>query len=140
MKLWTTRRIAAALKASESTIVRTIKSQGIEVQTINRSKKVRHSVLVEWLGFDPSTDRVWTVAEITQETGLTIAMVKRSLRSGKLASIKVCSKLRRVRHSELKRWLGYDPLLEAALVQPSQRASTMLMKREMPKQGWLFER
>jgi predicted DNA-binding transcriptional regulator AlpA len=60
--------------------------------------------------------RLWTLAEVIELTGYSLSTIKRAIRAGELHSIK--PRQRRVVHSELVRWLGYDPLRELALSPP----------------------
>jgi hypothetical protein len=110
MKLWTMPKLGRALKVHPMTVQRAVLSSGIETVTVNRSKKVRHDVLVRWLGFDPQEDPLWTLPEIARECGLSLLGVRRTVSAGRLRSVKVCARLRRVRHSDLVEWLGADPL------------------------------
>lgn len=123
MKLWTTQRIAAALKVADVTVKRALRREGVEVHVINRSIKVRDSALIGWLGFDVYQDPLWTVQEAAREAGLSVASMERTIRSGRLGSIKVCGRLRRIRHSQLVRWLGFDPRKESAFPAPKARSS-----------------
>lgn len=112
MKLWTTKRIAAALKVSDATVKRALKKDQVEVLTINRSVKVRDAALTAWLGFDPGVDKVWTLSEIADEIGYSVPSLERSIREGKLESVVVCGRLKRVKHTQLVAWLRVDPLRE----------------------------
>ena len=112
MKLWTIARICKALKVSEATIRRAIRSAGLEVHPVNGTPKIRNSVLVEWIGFDPGSDRVWTIAEVAKWSGYSVATIERSIRIGALESVMLCSRIRRIRNSQLTAWLGFDPATE----------------------------
>ena len=54
--------------------------------------------------------RLWTLREVSEITGYSVSTIKRALQSGELRSHRSGS--RRIVHSELVRWLNYDPLLE----------------------------
>lgn len=57
----------------------------------------------------------WTVEEIAQLTGLSERTIWRYLESGKLESVWLGG--RKIRHSQLVAFLGFDPLKEPALIQ-----------------------
>jgi excisionase family DNA binding protein len=133
VKLWTVQRIAKALKASDDTIRRAIRGSGIEVLPVNRTLKVKDSVLLDWLGFDPWRDPVWTVAEVARHAAVSIPTVERTIRAGKLGSVVVGERLRRIRHSQLVAWLGVDPTRDPVF-KPRPPA-----KPADPSQGKLFD-
>ena len=54
--------------------------------------------------------RLWTFYEVLQLTGYSASTIKRALATGELQSVRPGE--RRIVHSELVRWLGYDPLRE----------------------------
>jgi excisionase family DNA binding protein len=109
MKLWTIQKIAKALRVSDSTVRRAIR--GLEIQRVNGTPKLRHSVLVEWLGFDPS-ERLWTIQEIAKWSGYSIPTIERTISNGTLGSVTLGARTRRVRNSQLVAWLGFDPAAE----------------------------
>ena len=134
MKLWTISKIAKALKVHESTVRRAIALLGLETHKVNGTPKLRHSVLVEWLGFDPS-ERVWTVDEVARWSGYSVPTIERSIRSGALQSVLPCPRIRRVTNSQLVAWLGFDPQIEDSY-KPTAR---MRHETPHPDQRSLFE-
>ena len=56
----------------------------------------------------------WTVKEIAEYTGLSVVTIWRAIRSEELGSVKLKGG-RKIRHSQLIEFLGFDPLQEAAL-------------------------
>jgi predicted DNA-binding transcriptional regulator AlpA len=56
------------------------------------------------------TRRLWTLAEVVRLTGYSESTIKRALSAGEILPHRPGA--RRIVHSELCRWLGYDPLTE----------------------------
>lgn len=58
----------------------------------------------------------WTVKEIVEYTGLSESTVWRLLADGDLGSVKL-GRSRKIRHSQLVEFLGFDPLSESKLTE-----------------------
>jgi excisionase family DNA binding protein len=56
----------------------------------------------------------WTVKEIVQLTGLSERTIRAAIAGGELGSVKIKGS-RKIRHSQLIEFLGFDPLQEASL-------------------------
>ena len=63
----------------------------------------------------------WTVLEIAELTGLSERTIWRFLETGKLGSVRL-NRSRRIRHSQLVEFLGFDPLTEPSLIETITRS------------------
>jgi len=62
----------------------------------------------------------WTVKEIVLLTGLSERTIRAAIASGELGSVKIKGS-RKIRHSQLIEFLGFDPLQEASLCESIAR-------------------
>ena len=136
MKLWTVAKLARCLKTSERTVRRALRSDGVEIVRVNSSVKVRNSIVIDWLGFDPERDSVWTIPEVARESGFSVPTIERTIRSGRLGSVLLCARVRRVLNSQLVAWLGFDPLDEPETYRAAPRRGLREVNSEQP---YLFE-
>ena len=137
MKLWRIAKIARALKTSEKTVKRVISAANLETNKVNGSLCLRNSILVEWLGFDPTRDKVWTIAEVAKQANLCVRTIERTIKEQRLGSVLVSERVRRVRHSQLVDWLGYDPLDEPDTYRPIGQGISL--PRKPSEQPSLFD-
>lgn len=56
----------------------------------------------------------WTVKEVVEYTGLSERTIRAAIATGELGSVKIRGG-RKIRHSQLMEFLGFDPLQESAL-------------------------
>jgi excisionase family DNA binding protein len=90
--------------------------------------------------------KLWTVEEIVALTGFSISKIKTAIKKEELKTQKIGGS-RRVRHSQLVEWLGFDPLNEPTVelsisktVRTKDRVVTIETKIEKPPQMALFDK
>jgi excisionase family DNA binding protein len=90
--------------------------------------------------------KLWTIDEIASLTGFSLSKVKTAIKNKHLHTQKIGGS-RRVRHSQLVEWLGFDPLDEQAVgleisktIKTKDKIVTIKTKIEKPLQPTLFDK